>query len=103
MERYGRISARPAGQSRRLGLREHRVRTGLLRTRHRSLSGSLNLTCPVRSGLGLLEFLEFFEDVGMEPIMAVWSGEYIFRQNTISSLSLRMRLAGRTRLRARRN
>ncbi|OBZ77389.1 putative alpha-L-arabinofuranosidase A [Grifola frondosa] len=25
-------------------------------------------------GLGLLEFLNFFEDVGMEPIMAVWSG-----------------------------
>ncbi|TFK90312.1 glycoside hydrolase family 51 protein [Polyporus arcularius HHB13444] len=25
-------------------------------------------------GLGLLEYLEFFEDVGMEPIMAVWSG-----------------------------
>ncbi|KAI1785451.1 glycoside hydrolase family 51 protein [Ganoderma leucocontextum] len=30
-------------------------------------------------GLGLLEYLEFFEDVGMEPIMAVWSGEYFFR------------------------
>ncbi|EMD31910.1 glycoside hydrolase family 51 protein [Gelatoporia subvermispora B] len=26
------------------------------------------------SGLGLLEYLTFFEDVGMEPIMAVWSG-----------------------------
>ncbi|KAI0711223.1 glycoside hydrolase [Earliella scabrosa] len=25
-------------------------------------------------GLGLLEYLEFIEDVGMEPIMAVWSG-----------------------------
>ncbi|KAI0360609.1 glycoside hydrolase family 51 protein [Trametes cingulata] len=25
-------------------------------------------------GLGLLEYLQFFEDVGMEPIMAVWSG-----------------------------
>ncbi|KAI0341480.1 glycoside hydrolase family 51 protein [Trametopsis cervina] len=25
-------------------------------------------------GLGLLEYLTFFEDVGMEPIMAVWSG-----------------------------
>ncbi|KAI0694224.1 glycoside hydrolase family 51 protein [Cytidiella melzeri] len=25
-------------------------------------------------GLGLLEYLEFLEDVGMEPIMAVWSG-----------------------------
>ncbi|KAJ3558254.1 hypothetical protein NM688_g1033 [Phlebia brevispora] len=25
-------------------------------------------------GLGLLEYLNFFEDVGMEPIMAVWSG-----------------------------
>ena len=28
------------------------------------------------SGLGLLEYLTFFEDVGMEPIMAVWSGEF---------------------------
>lgn len=27
------------------------------------------------SGLGLLEYLTFFEDAGMEPIMAVWSGE----------------------------
>ena len=35
---------------------------------------------PVTSGLGLLEYLEFFEDVGMEPIMAVWSGAYISRQ-----------------------
>ncbi|KAI0826549.1 glycoside hydrolase family 51 protein [Trametes gibbosa] len=25
-------------------------------------------------GLGLLEYLQFFEDVGMEPIMAVWAG-----------------------------
>ncbi|GBE87654.1 Probable alpha-L-arabinofuranosidase [Sparassis crispa] len=25
-------------------------------------------------GLGLLEYLTFFEDVGMEPIMAVWAG-----------------------------
>ncbi|THH32552.1 hypothetical protein EUX98_g1638 [Antrodiella citrinella] len=25
-------------------------------------------------GLGLLEYLTFFEDAGMEPIMAVWSG-----------------------------
>ena len=24
-----------------------------------------------------MEYLEFFEDVGMEPIMAVWSGEYL--------------------------
>ncbi|RPD65586.1 glycoside hydrolase [Lentinus tigrinus ALCF2SS1-7] len=28
-------------------------------------------------GLGLLEYLEFFEDVGMEPIMAVWSGDRV--------------------------
>lgn len=27
------------------------------------------------SGLGLLEYLQFFEDAGMEPIMAVWSGQ----------------------------
>ena len=25
----------------------------------------------------MMEYLEFFEDVGMEPIMAVWSGEYL--------------------------
>ncbi|KAM5542492.1 hypothetical protein V8D89_003951 [Ganoderma adspersum] len=25
-------------------------------------------------GLGMMEYLEFFEDVGMEPIMVVWSG-----------------------------
>lgn len=25
-------------------------------------------------GLGILEYLQFFEDAGMEPIMAVWSG-----------------------------
>ena len=29
------------------------------------------------SGLGLLEYLTFFEDAGMEPIMAVWSGTKI--------------------------
>ncbi|KAH9941309.1 glycoside hydrolase family 51 protein [Epithele typhae] len=29
-------------------------------------------------GLGMLEYLEFFEDVGMEPIMAVWSGKCLF-------------------------
>lgn len=28
----------------------------------------------LHSGLGLLEYLEFFEDTNMEPIMAVWSG-----------------------------
>ena len=28
----------------------------------------------MHSGLGLLEYLLFLEDVGMEPIMAVWSG-----------------------------
>ncbi|PIL37709.1 hypothetical protein GSI_01403 [Ganoderma sinense ZZ0214-1] len=28
-------------------------------------------------GLGMMEYLQFFEDVGMEPIMAVWSGEYL--------------------------
>ena len=37
----------------------------------------------MRSGLGLLEYLEFFEDVGMEPIMAVWSGEYIYRTTRV--------------------
>ena len=26
------------------------------------------------SGLGILEYLEFFEDTNMEPIMAVWDG-----------------------------
>ena len=26
------------------------------------------------SGLGLKEFLDFIEDVGMQPIMAVWAG-----------------------------
>ena len=36
------------------------------------------------SGLGLLEYLEFFEDVGMEPIMAVWSGEYTLRSMALS-------------------
>ena len=30
------------------------------------------------SGLGLLEFLQFFEDVGMEPIMAVWAGKFFY-------------------------
>ncbi|TBU48917.1 glycoside hydrolase [Dichomitus squalens] len=38
-------------------------------------------------GLGLLEFLQFFEDVGMEPIMAVWSGEYIFRRYALGDTS----------------
>ena len=38
----------------------------------------LNLTVP-GSGLGLLEYLQFIEDVGMQPIMAVWSGEYSSR------------------------
>ena len=47
------------------------------------------LTHPVNSGLGLLEYLEFIEDVGMEPIMAVWSGEYTIRDGPISHLSLR--------------
>lgn len=28
------------------------------------------------SGLGLLEYMYFCEDLGMEPIMAVWSGLY---------------------------
>lgn len=27
-----------------------------------------------RSGLGLLEYLTFIEDMQMEPIMAVWAG-----------------------------
>ena len=27
-----------------------------------------------KSGLGLKEYLDFIEDVGMQPIMAVWSG-----------------------------
>ena len=39
----------------------------------------------VRSGLGLLEYLQFFEDVGMEPIMAVWSGEYCYRRPVSSA------------------
>ena len=100
MECYRRLSARPSWACWRLGIREHGVSDTFPRiTLWHSISAD-----PVRgSGLGLLEYLQFFEDVGMEPIMAVWSGEYIFRQNTISSLSLRMRLAGRTRLRARRN
>lgn len=28
------------------------------------------------SGLGLLEYLYWCEDLDMEPIMAVWAGEY---------------------------
>lgn len=28
------------------------------------------------SGLGLKEYLDFIVDVGMQPIMAVWSGVY---------------------------
>lgn len=48
----------------------------------------------VRSGLGLLEYLQFFEDVGMEPIMAVWSGES-FCQRSILSLTSRSALARR--------
>ena len=27
------------------------------------------------SGLGLLEYLHFIEDIGAEPIMAVWDGK----------------------------
>lgn len=29
------------------------------------------------SGLGLYEYMTFCEDVGMEAIMAVWSGGYL--------------------------
>ncbi|KAI0372021.1 glycoside hydrolase family 51 protein [Pilatotrama ljubarskyi] len=39
-------------------------------------------------GLGLLEYLQFFEDVGMEPIMAVWSGEYFVRCYSLGGTSL---------------
>lgn len=28
----------------------------------------------IQSGLGLLEYLQFIEDMEMQPIMAVWSG-----------------------------
>ena len=35
----------------------------------------------IHSGLGLLEYLTFFEDAGMEPIMAVWSGMLITPYN----------------------
>ncbi len=40
------------------------------------------------SGLGLLEYLEFFEDTGMEPIMAVWAGEYSVRDGSTQGRSL---------------
>ncbi|OJT01748.1 hypothetical protein TRAPUB_7804 [Trametes pubescens] len=39
-------------------------------------------------GLGLLEYLEFFEDTGMEPIMAVWAGEYSVRDGSTQGRSL---------------
>lgn len=29
-----------------------------------------------KSGLGLKEYLDFIEDEGVQPIMAVWSGSY---------------------------
>lgn len=29
----------------------------------------------ISSGLGLFEYLTWCEDLGMEPIMAVWSGK----------------------------
>lgn len=32
----------------------------------------------ILSGLGLLEYLFFCEDLGMEPIMAVWAGRHRF-------------------------
>lgn len=46
-------------------------------SRSSGLSASITrrLTILVYSGIGLLEYLEFLEDVGMEPIMAVWDGE----------------------------
>lgn len=40
------------------------------------------------SGLGLLEYLEFFEDTGMEPIMAVWAGEYSVRDGSTQGRAL---------------
>ena len=36
-----------------------------------------------QSGLGILEYLTFFEDVGMEPIMAVWSGMHLTERNVM--------------------
>lgn len=44
------------------------------------------------SGLGLLEYLEFFEDTGMEPIMAVWAGEYSVRDGSTQGRSLTLNL-----------
>ncbi|KAI0674371.1 glycoside hydrolase family 51 protein [Trametes maxima] len=39
-------------------------------------------------GLGLLEYLQFFEDAGMEPIMAVWAGEYSLLGYSLGKTSL---------------
>jgi len=36
------------------------------------------------SGLGLYEYLIFCEDLGMEAIMAVWSGEILVLTPTIT-------------------
>ncbi len=59
-------------------------------------------THPVNSGLGLLEYLQFIEDAGMESIMAVWSGEYILRSGA-SNFDLIVILKLGSRLRARRH
>ena len=70
------ILARPSRSSRRLGLHQHGVRTSCPPIDFLHLLDHPRFFF-MRSGLGMMEYLDFFEDVGMEPIMAVWSGKYL--------------------------
>lgn len=42
------------------------------------------------SGLDLLEYMYFCEDLGMEPIMAVWAGRYPFSDLRVMSKLYRL-------------
>lgn len=69
MEQYHRSFNGTTRSTWGLGIYQHRVFIDAYDS-----YGTLSSNFHYFSGLGLLEYLIFTEDMGMEPIMAVWAG-----------------------------